>query len=44
VSDLLAEDHLTPAERIERGREIGASLGPCHSPNTAMARADTDRR
>jgi arsenite methyltransferase len=28
VSDLLAEDHLTHAERIERGREVGAIAGP----------------
>jgi arsenite methyltransferase len=27
VSDLLAEDHLTSAERIERGREVGAIAG-----------------
>jgi arsenite methyltransferase len=27
VSDLLAEDHLTPAERIERGRKVGAIAG-----------------
>jgi arsenite methyltransferase len=27
VSDLLAEDHLTHAERIDRGREIGAIAG-----------------
>jgi arsenite methyltransferase len=27
VSDLLAEDHLTHAQRIERGREIGAIAG-----------------
>jgi arsenite methyltransferase len=27
VSDLLAEDHLTHAERIERGREVGAIAG-----------------
>jgi arsenite methyltransferase len=27
VSDILAEDHLTPAERIERGRQVGAITG-----------------
>jgi arsenite methyltransferase len=27
VSDLLAEDHLPPAERIERGRQVGAIAG-----------------
>ena len=27
VSDILAEDHLTPAERIERGRQVGAIAG-----------------
>jgi SAM-dependent methyltransferase len=27
VSDILAEDHLTPTERIERGRQVGAIAG-----------------
>jgi len=27
VSDILAEDHLTPADRIERGRQVGAIAG-----------------
>ncbi|HMG63796.1 MAG TPA: methyltransferase domain-containing protein, partial [Streptosporangiaceae bacterium] len=27
VSDILAEDHLAPAERIERGRQVGAIAG-----------------
>jgi arsenite methyltransferase len=27
VSDLIADDHLTPAERIERGRQLGAIAG-----------------
>jgi arsenite methyltransferase len=27
VSDIVAEDHLTPAQRIERGREVGAIAG-----------------
>jgi arsenite methyltransferase len=27
VSDIVAEDHLTPAERIERGRQVGAIAG-----------------
>jgi arsenite methyltransferase len=27
VSDILAEDHLTPGERIERGRAVGAIAG-----------------
>jgi arsenite methyltransferase len=27
VSDILAEDHLTPAERIGRGRQVGAIAG-----------------
>jgi arsenite methyltransferase len=27
VSDILAEDHLAPADRIERGRQIGAIAG-----------------
>jgi arsenite methyltransferase len=27
VSDILAEDHLTPADRIERGRQAGAIAG-----------------
>jgi arsenite methyltransferase len=27
VSDLVAEDYLTPAERIERGRQVGAIAG-----------------
>jgi arsenite methyltransferase len=27
VSDIVAEDHLTPAERIERGRQVGCIAG-----------------
>jgi arsenite methyltransferase len=27
VSDILAEDHLTPTERIERGRQVGCIAG-----------------
>ena len=27
VSDLIAEDHLTPAERLARGRQVGAIAG-----------------
>jgi len=27
VSDILAEDHLSPADRIDRGREVGAIAG-----------------
>jgi arsenite methyltransferase len=27
VSDILAEDHLTPADRVDRGRQVGAIAG-----------------
>ena len=35
VSDILAEDHLTRAQRIERGGEVGCIAGAPRSPSTA---------
>ena len=35
VSDVVADDHLTPQQRAERGSTSAASPGPCPSPNTA---------
>ncbi len=36
VSDILAEDHLTPAQRIERGGQVGCIAG---APSFAEYRA-----
>ena len=35
ISDILAEDHLTPAQRLERGGQPAASPGRPPSPSTA---------
>jgi SAM-dependent methyltransferase len=37
ISDILAEDHLTPAQRADRGAQVGCIAGHPLSPNTATA-------
>jgi SAM-dependent methyltransferase len=37
VTDILAEDRLTPAERLERGGQAGCIAGARRSPSTAAA-------
>ena len=37
VADILAEDHLTAAQRLERGGQAAASPVPRRSPSTATA-------
>ena len=37
ISDILADDHLTPAQRLERGGQPAASSARPPSPNTATA-------